>query len=282
MLAQTAPARPTAAAAAALGRFIVDGYDRRSPVAFCLLVGTAASVGYHWRDLLDANGDMDWLLGGIWVVMAALVCWRVSPRRDLALLVVGACGGAVTEWWGTNTGLWHYFTQERPPLWILPAWPIAAVTVDRLARLLDFCLGEADRRRGRGRSSPGFAWAYWITVPGFVLWMMHFVWPYSHIFATQVVIGVMVLVALHRPEPRRDVVMFAAGALLGIFLEYWGTSRACWTYYTGQVPPAVAVLAHGFAAVAFARAASAVTGRLHRVAAFARRAYTTRGAIDSL
>jgi hypothetical protein len=48
-------------------------------------------------------------------------------------------------------------------------------------------------------------------------------------------------------------VTFLAGAVLGIFLEYWGTTRECWTYYTLQKPPLFAVLAHGLASVAFWR-----------------------------
>ena len=47
------------------------------------------------------------------------------------------------------------------------------------------------------------------------------------------------------------LLVFAAGAGLGYFLELWGTTRECWTYYTLQTPPLFAVLAHGAAAVAF-------------------------------
>ncbi len=47
---------------------------------------------------------------------------------------------------------------------------------------------------------------------------------------------------------------FLAGAGLGYFLELWGTTRQCWTYYTYQTPPLFAVLAHGMASVAFWRA----------------------------
>jgi hypothetical protein len=49
------------------------------------------------------------------------------------------------------------------------------------------------------------------------------------------------------------VLTFIAGAGLGYFLEVWGTTRECWTYYTFQTPPLFAVLAHGMAAVAFWR-----------------------------
>lgn len=45
-----------------------------------------------------------------------------------------------------------------------------------------------------------------------------------------------------------------AGMGLGYYLELWGTTRECWTYYTLETPPLFAVLAHGMAAVAFWRA----------------------------
>jgi hypothetical protein len=50
---------------------------------------------------------------------------------------------------------------------------------------------------------------------------------------------------------RTAVLTFLAGTGLGYFLEVWGTTRLCWTYYTHQTPPLFAVLAHGMAAVAF-------------------------------
>jgi hypothetical protein len=113
-----------------------SGYDRRSLIALALLVSTGGVVGYRWSDLVDANGGMDWLLAGTWIWMAGLLTWSVTPRRDLVLLAVGFAGGGVIEWWGTATQIWTYFTLERPPLWILPAWPIAALAIDRMARLL--------------------------------------------------------------------------------------------------------------------------------------------------
>ena len=57
---------------------------------------------------------------------------------------------------------------------------------------------------------------------------------------------------------------FAAGAGLGYFLELWGTTRQCWTYYTLQTPPLFAVLAHGMAAVAFWRAGLVLESLLKR------------------
>lgn len=233
-----------------MGRDVRGGYDRRSLYAFGLLVTVGAGVGYRWSDLVDANGGMDWLLAATWVAMAALLCWGVSPRRDLVLLAVGFVGGGVIEWWGTTSRIWTYFTQERPPLWILPAWPIAAIAIDRLSRLFDRALGDRDERK--------FAVAYWLCLPAFVLWMIAFSRHSSELTSTRVVWALMIGVTLHCRHPRRDVAIFATGSFLGIFLEYWGTSRQCWTYYTGEVPPPVATFAHGFASVAFARGVSGV------------------------
>src|SRR5262245_9586275 len=76
-------------------RFVRERYDRLSALAFALLVSLCVAVGYSFRDLLDANGQMDWLLAGTWLAMAALITWNVVPRRDLLLFAVGAVGGGV-------------------------------------------------------------------------------------------------------------------------------------------------------------------------------------------
>jgi hypothetical protein len=225
-------------------RWVRDGWGRRSVVALLVLCVCYGLVGWSWRNLFDPSQGMDWLLAGIWVFMSLLLVWRLDLRRDGALLLVGAMGGAVIEWWGTTSQLWHYFTAERPPLWILPAWPVAAMAVDRVARI-GLRVWPFLGRLGRG---------YWVLLPAFVLLMTRFVWPRVDVRSTQVVILLMIGVTFVGARPRRDVLLFVAGASLGLFLEYWGTSRRCWTYYTEQVPPVEAVLAHGFASVAFARA----------------------------
>jgi hypothetical protein len=240
----------------AVRSLVLQGYDRRSLYAFGLLITIGAAVGYRWSDLIDANGAMDWLLVGTWIAMAVLLTWGVSPRRDLVLLCVGFVGGGVIEWWGTTSKIWTYFTLERPPLWILPAWPIAAIAIDRMSRMLDRALGE--------RPDRAFRLAYWLCLPVFVASMYLFARHTSELTSTRVVLALMIGVTLHCPNPRRDALIFAAGSFLGIFLEYWGTSRECWTYYTAEVPPPVAAFAHGFASVAFARGTSGVEWLLEK------------------
>jgi hypothetical protein len=63
-----------------------------------------------------------------------------------------------------------------------------------------------------------------------------------------------VVIIVSPNDYRYAVLTFIAGPALGYFLELWGPTRQCWTYYTFQTPPLFAVLAHGMAAVAFWRA----------------------------
>jgi hypothetical protein len=108
--------------------------------------------------------------------------------------------------------------------------------------------------REQGGSPRAFVIAYWLVFPAFYALMLAFVWPTLDKSFT---IGALLLCALLILSPtdhRGAVLTFAAGAGLGYFLELWGTTRACWVYYTLQTPPVFAVFAHGMAAVAFWRA----------------------------
>jgi hypothetical protein len=74
------------------------------------------------------------------------------------------------------------------------------------------------------------------------------------------------LLVLTPTNYRYALLTFLAGSALGYFLERWGTTRECWTYYTHQTPPLFAVFAHGIAAVAFWRAGlllKMIWGRIH-------------------
>lgn len=199
------------------------------------------AVAPFWAPmLLERYGD-DLLLRVIWGTLVLAMIVDRNPRRDLPLVVVATLGGLCIEAWGTTTGLWHYFTDERPPAWIVPAWPIAALATERLAGRL------AHRLQGVPR------WVAWLILPLFTVWMASFLWPSIHIWSSWLVLALMGMVSLRLRRPTRDLSLFVAGSLLGVALEYWGTSRACWTYYTEQTPPLVASCAHGFATVAFAR-----------------------------
>ena len=91
---------------------------------------------------VDWNGAwwryIDWLLIGIFGFMSVTIIVRANLQTDLLIVFVGICGGLAIESWGTQTNLWHYYTAERPPLWIIPAWPIASLSIDRITRGLLF------------------------------------------------------------------------------------------------------------------------------------------------
>ena len=219
------------------------GFGQRSVVVLGGAGLVYGAVALTCPFLIDTSAEWDPLLGIIWVTMTLAMLWDPKLRRDGKLIAVALVGGLVIEGWGTNTILWKYWTDERPPLWILPAWPIAAIAVDRFARLLRFLLP------GISRLGP----AYWVVLPCFVLFFCTLMRPaITHPWSLGV-LALMAVVIVVGARPRRDIVIFIAGAASGIFLEYWGTSRHCWMYWNGQTPPLQAVLAHGFASVSFAR-----------------------------
>ena len=84
--------------------------------------------------------------------------------------------------------------------------------------------------------------------------MLVFISPTFDKSYTWLALTLCILLILTPTDYRYAFLTFVAGAGLGYYLELWGTTRECWTYYTHQTPPFFAVLAHGMAAVAFWRA----------------------------
>ena len=220
---------------------------------------------------------LDWLLIGIFLFMSLTIVARADLRHDLPIILVATVGGLVIEAWGTQTNLWHYYTSERPPLWIVPAWPIATLSIDRITRLLDFISARASA--ALTHRSPlavlrfahpvlNFTTLYWITFIGFLAFMLPFVAPTFNKTYTILAVVLCICLILSPSDHRRTVLVFAAGAGLGYFLELWGTTRECWTYYTLQTPPLFAVLAHGMAAVAFWRTGLVLNSVARRLAAY--------------
>lgn len=188
--------------------------------------------------------QMDWLLIGDFLAMSLLIMAGADLKADARIALVGLAGGLAIESWGTQTWLWTYYTLERPPLWIIPAWPIASLAIDRLVRLLHAHLPQ---------SASAFKTLYWVIFPAFGALMLPFIWPTLNKSLTLLALLACALIIASPTDHRLAVLTFVAGSGLGYFLELWGTTRACWTYYTQQTPPLFAVLAHGMAAVAFWR-----------------------------
>jgi hypothetical protein len=239
--------------------FSLFGWTRHSLYIFSAFVFVCGLIIYVWWPLaeevlayIDWTGAwwlyFDWLLVGVWLAMSLLIMAKANLKVDAKIVFVGAVGGLVIEAWGTQTNLWHYYTAERPPLWIIPAWPIAALSTDRLVRALDMLLPSTRR------ASRILQIAYWLIFIPFLGSMLVFVTPTLDKSFTLLALALCVLLIFSPTEPRRAALTFVAGAGLGYFLELWGTTRECWTYYTLQTPPFFAVLAHGMASVAFWRA----------------------------
>ena len=207
---------------------------------------------------IDWNGPwwlyMDWLLLGVFMFMSITIVARANLKTDVLIVFVGICGGLAIESWGTQTNLWHYYTAERPPLWIIPAWPIASLSIDRITRLVNWMIERLQIRYKFIIHHSSFFILYWITFASFLILMLVFVSPTFDKSYTILSIILCVLLILTPTDYRFALLTFIAGAGLGYFLELWGTTRECWTYYTFQKPPLFAVLAHGMAAVAFWRA----------------------------
>ncbi len=238
--------------------------------AFLLLCGL---IVYAWWPLaeevlayIDWNGSwwlyFDWLLVGIWLVMSLLIMAGADLKVDAWIVFVGFVGGLVIESWGTQTEIWWYYTDERPPLWIIPAWPIASLSIDRLVRILRRGFRETPKptKNHKGKNfvllwvpAQLFKVLYWLIFPAFFALMLSFVWQTLDKSFTILALILVALLTLTPTNHRVAVLTFAAGSVLGYFLELWGTTRECWTYYTFETPPLFAVLAHGMAAVAFWR-----------------------------
>ncbi len=246
---------------------LVD-WSPHSPYLLAAFLLVCALIVYFWWPLavqvlayIDWHGawwrTFDWLLVGIFFVMTLLIMARADLRTDALIVFVATFGGLVIESWGTQTNLWFYFTAERPPLWIVPAWPIATLSIDRLTRLSNTLIDRIVHRRQGMTEIPwltqAFKILYWATFIGFFGLMLFFVAPTFHKSFTLAALLLCALFILTPTDHRMAFLTFLAGAGLGYFLELWGTTRQCWTYYTYQTPPLFAVLAHGMAAVAFWR-----------------------------
>jgi hypothetical protein len=189
--------------------------------------------------------QFDWLLLGIFGFMTLTIMAGADLKKDLPIIVIGLIGGLVIESWGTQTELWTYYTSERPPLWIIPAWPIASLSIDRMFRMASKII--------RNLPSAIFTVLHWIIFPVFLLLMLDFTSPTFDKSLTIMALFLVAFLILTPTNIRDAIVVFLAGTGLGYFLELWGTTRLTWTYYTFETPPMFAVLAHGMAAVAFWR-----------------------------
>lgn len=200
---------------------------------------------------------VDWLFVIIWVLMYRLIKHKSALWRDIPLFIIGLSAGFIVEAFGTQTELWTYYTGQRPPLWIIPSWPVAGIAIDHLVRIVNPKLPDLPK--------PVYLVLYWLLLPGFYLLMFLFV---QHTLSEPFTIFALVTAALFILFPkdyRMAVISFLVGSGFGFFLELWGTTRLCWTYHTGETPPVFAVFAHGFVAMAIWRLSNLLHYVLHKL-----------------
>jgi hypothetical protein len=170
-----------------------------------------------------------------------MIMFNVDLRRDIPMTAIALAGGFVIEFWGTRTGLWHYYTGEQPPLWIIPAWPIAFLTVNRLVIFINNFFHWSKEK--------WIAPAYWIIFAGFFAYLIYYAFPTITNVLTIFALFLCAIIIISQPRKELSIQYFLAGSGLGYFLELWGTTRECWTYYSGGYPPLFTIFAHGFAVV---------------------------------
>ena len=197
-------------------------------------------VSYYQKDI-PFWYQVDWLLIMVFLVMSLLIMINADIKRDVPLVIIALAGGFLIEFWGTQTGLWTYYTYEQPPLWIIPAWPIAFLSVNRIVEFLNYMFSWKNIR--------SIIIIYWILFTGFFIFLIFYTYPTVNQLLTKLVILLCAIIIIINPDKLRSILYFFAGSGLGFFLELWGTSRGCWTYYSCENPPLFTVFAHGFATV---------------------------------
>jgi len=197
-------------------------------------------VSYYQKDI-PFWYQVDWLLIMIFLVMSLLIMINSDIKRDVPLVIIALAGGYLIEFWGTQTGLWTYYTYEQPPLWIIPAWPIAFLSVNRIVELLNHMISWNNNK--------SVTIIYWLIFTGFFIFLIIYTYPTINKLLTIFVILLCAFIIIINSDKMRSIYFFFAGSGLGYFLELWGTSRGCWVYYSGEKPPLFTVFAHGFATV---------------------------------
>ena len=174
----------------------------------------------RWRVLAEAA-----LLSGILALTWRVLLVRADLAFDAITAATAVCAGLAAEAWGTRFGLWTYYTGEKPPLWIIPAWPLGALVVGRLG-------GWAERRWGGGLGAGAWRAGYWLLAGLALAASLAFLRPWLRLPSATAVLALMGALLCARPAYRRDFWILAAG-LLSVFLaDAWGTTNGCWRYYT--------------------------------------------------
>ena len=234
----------------------VLAFNKLSAALLAFVVCAMASIiTLEWDLFYDYHSRVgaDWLLIGNFTFMLFFLTMGASFRKDTLIMFIALIGGLFIESWGTQTELWRYYTEfppynnpSRPPWWIIPAWPISSLAINRMYLFLDALVLKPYLR--------SFQVAYWVFCINFAYIFYQFTHHTWHLGWTKIFTVLMIIMlAFPRNDHRKYVLILIAGTSLGYFLEYWGTTRRCWIYYTEEPLPLMIIFAHGVASVGFTR-----------------------------
>ena len=207
-----------------------------------LVAGVFAALTVWRRDLfiqawhvsaaqMAAGGASRWHLLGEAALFAAILAFtiwiiprRARPGHDAAVLAAGLAAGWLAECWGTRLGLWSYYTSEQPPLWVVPAWGLGCLAVERTAQTLqERCLGRIRSR--------ALELGYWVLAVSAMLYCAAFSWPWRGQAGTMAAWLVLAGALFWRPRPGSDFWPLATGIVCVSAADLWGTTNGCWRYY---------------------------------------------------
>ncbi len=167
------------------------------------------------------------LLGAIMALTFRTVPFRIDdPVGDGVSMAVISCYAYLAEWWGTATGLWTYYTGETPPLWIIPAWPMGILVIDRLAYKIGGMFGGLlEKVNGRR--------IYWIWAVLFYCVFTPFImaklgWTGS---VVPLALTAVIIFAGRRDLARCSHILLVS-AFCVLLADTWGTTNHCWSYHT--------------------------------------------------
>ncbi|MBI3296792.1 MAG: hypothetical protein HYZ75_01415 [Elusimicrobia bacterium] len=163
------------------------------------------------------------LFAGIMLYTLRVIPDRADFKRDGLRVALALAAGWAAEAWGTRLGLWSYYTRETPPLWIVPAWGLGTLVVERTGARWS---GAAARiPAGRRRLLYGAAAALILGV------VAAFSWPTLAEPATVAMLAAVAAALLVGVDTARDLPVLAAGFLCVLFADTWGTTNNCWRYW---------------------------------------------------
>ena len=194
-----------------------------------------------------------WILIGVLILLTLI---KSNYKRDVPVFLSTFILAYWGEWWGTTRGVWRYFGNETPPLYIVFLWGISTITVYHLYLLLR---GKEKKTENKYRT-----WIQMSILLALPVIGLAFTWQglvrvelmkYVDIHPIAGIIVTLVLI-LKNFDWDESFWIFVCGTLLGGLYEYHGTASGGWEYITGRGLPLLIAPLWGFACIAMIKLGS--------------------------